>query len=262
MFSNKLNTVYYNVKIKNLPNNLEGLKVVQISDLHNSEYGDNQHILTEKIQNEKPDLIFITGDIIDREINKRKKGYKNVEDFLREIPKIAKTYFVTGNHEFEKEYYNKIIKEITKNNIIILEDNFEIIKIKNSEICITGLDDERRIRLYPEKKKIEEAIEEIETKNKFTGIKILLCHKPHLIKMFKKYNFDIIFSGHAHGGQVRIPKLINGLYAPGQGIFPKYAGGVYCINDKTTLVVTRGLAKVLPRVWNRPEIVVVTLNNL
>ena len=225
-------------------------------------------MLIEKIKKENPDLIVITGDIVDR----RKWGTKNMEKFLSEIKGTAPIYYVSGNHEVWSFKYDIVKKILRKYDVNILDDEVksirkrkeengkvgktESIKKDNSEIKIAGIIDtgfEDREEYVPE------ILKNLKKKVKADEFSILLSHRPEHIKDYSDAGFDLVFSGHAHGGQIRLP-FIGGIYAPHQGFMPKYTKGVINMK-KTKMVVSRGLGNsVLPiRILNRPEITVTVL---
>lgn len=228
------------------------VKIVMISDLHSEVVNK----LDEKIKKLNPDIIFLAGDIFD-EINSNDVS----EKFITDIKDIAPVYCVFGNHDYWSGEIFKIKSIFNKNNIIFIEDDFKEIDINGNKLKIAGVCD-------PEKKTFEDGtynqIESME--NAFKNLEsnsynILIAHRPEHIEEYKKYNFNLVVSGHAHGGQIRIPFLLNGLFAPDQGFFPKYAGGLYKHN-KLIHIVGRGITTKrpnIPRIFNPPEIVVINL---
>ena len=266
--TNDIVTSTYSVGNEKIPSEFDGYRIVQISDLHNKEFGKNQKRLIEKIKKENPDLIVITGDIVDR----RKWGTKNMEKFLSEVKGIAPIYYVSGNHEVWSFKYDIVKKILRKYDVNILDDEVksirkrkeengkvgktESIKKGSSEIKIAGIIDtgfEDREEYVPE------ILKNLKKKVKVDEFSILLSHRPEHIKDYSDAGFDLVFSGHAHGGQIRLP-FIGGIYAPHQGFMPKYTKGVINMK-KTKMVVSRGLGNsVLPiRILNRPEITVTVL---
>ena len=268
--TNDIVTSTYSVGNEKIPSEFDGYRIVQISDLHNKEFGKNQKRLIEKIKKENPDLIVITGDIVDR----RKWGTKNMEKFLSEVKGTAPIYYVSGNHEVWSFKYDIVKKILRKYDVNILDDEVksirkrkeengkvgktESIKKGSSEIKIAGIIDtgfEDREEYVPE------ILKNLKKKVKADEFSILLSHRPEHIKDYSDVGFDLVFSGHAHGGQIRLP-FIGGIYAPHQGFMPKYTKGVINMK-KTKMVVSRGLGNsVLPiRILNRPEITVTVLKS-
>jgi len=232
------------------------IKIVLISDLHSTIHGKDQCILINKVKDINPDLIVLSGDIFDDIV-----PMTGTLLLLAGISGIAPIFYVTGNHEYMSNSIKRIRKELASYGITILSDNYTIIKIKNTEIIIAGLDDPFKEKYetpyYNQKESMEIAFRELD---KIRLYKILIAHRPERIEDYKKYSFDLILSGHAHGGQIIIPYFINGLYAPNQGLFPKYAGGIYIHGNKTH-IISRGLSinPLLPRIFNPPELVVIII---
>jgi predicted MPP superfamily phosphohydrolase len=241
------------------------IKIVLITDLHSHIYGKNQKNIAKKIQKLNPDLILLGGDIIDD-----LKPVGGAMQFLDAVKGIADVYYVTGNHDMVMSRIVKNLKEtIRSHGVTVLEYSCAEVNINGNDIIIGGADDPGINRKYSnvenvnEKESIWEKNIEAAFKNlKHDGrYKILLSHRPEKTELYAKLPFDLILSGHAHGGQVRIPFILNGLFAPQQGFFPKYAGGLYEYGGKVH-IVSRGVAFssiTLPRVFNPPEIVAVTL---
>lgn len=222
----------------------EKINIVQISDLHGKSFGKNNDKLIEKIKNEKPDFILYTGDLT----NGRAKGktdYVGI-NLLSELNKIVPVYYINGNHEFDGgERVENLLIELSKNGVNVLQNRIEQIEINNSKVSILGLEEGLKQNTLPLLKNFE----------KENNLKIVLCHYPEFIKYYCKFDIDLMFSGHAHGGQFIFP-FIGGLYAPGQGIFPKYYRGIHKKNN-STLIVSRGLgpSRFPQRLFNRPEII-------
>ena len=243
----------------------ERIKIVLITDLHSHIYGKNQKNIANKIKKASPDLIVLSGDIVD-DI----EPVEGAEQFFEAIKDIADIYYVTGNHDKIFVRIGKNLKKILRiRGITALSNKYIETNINGNDIIIGGLDDpgiNRRRSSKEYAKKLENrwernanvAFKDLKDDGKY---KILLSHRPDKTDIYGKLPFDMILSGHAHGGQVRIPFILNGLYAPNQGLFPKYAGGLYKYKDKTH-IVSRGVAFniIFPRIFNPPEIVVITLS--
>jgi predicted MPP superfamily phosphohydrolase len=182
---------------------------------------------------------------------------------LEGITGISPIYYVTGNHEYRSKNIQAIREELTSHGVIILSDNYILTGINNNKIIIAGLEDPDRKKHempnYDQDDSMESAFRELDEMPLY---KILVAHRPEMIEKYKKYSFDLILSGHTHGGQVRIPHVLNGLYAPGQGIFPKYAGGIYT-HGNLTHIISRGLSinPRLPRIFNPPELVIIIIES-
>lgn len=246
------------IKSPKLPDAFDGYKIVHLSDLHNKGFGKGQKYLVKKIKDAQPDLIVFTGDLIDS----RHFDAEVSLQLIRQIVKIAPTYFVTGNHEWwsgKFEFLEKVMKE---NGIHVLRNTCDRIGKGKDGIYITGIDDPASTQgIYDERKaaesEIKQAVNEIKENDVFN---ILLAHRPEMFQVYNEYGFDLVLSGHAHGGQVRLP-FIGGLIAPNQGFFPQYTSGEYK-RGNCTMIVSRGLGNsIIPqRLFNHPEIVVLTLS--
>jgi predicted MPP superfamily phosphohydrolase len=210
------------------------------------------------IKNINPDLILLSGDIFDDVV-----PMTGTQLLLKGISGIAPVYYVTGNHDYLSYNIQTIREELRSYGVIILSDNYVIIEIRNNEIIIAGIEDPyKRIYETPDYNQndsMESAFRELD---EIPLYKILIAHRPEMIENYKKYSFDLVLSGHTHGGQVRIPLILNGLYAPGQGVFPKYAGGIYT-HGNLTHVISRGLSvnPRLPRIFNPPELVIIIIES-
>jgi predicted MPP superfamily phosphohydrolase len=253
-----IQTTQIKISSKKIPSYFDGFTIVQISDLHNAEFGDNQSRLLNAVKNASPDIIAITGDLIDS----RRTDVAKAMEFIDGAVKIAPVYYVTGNHESRTEEYAKLKEQMTKAGVVILEDEGTTIKCGKASIHLLGLND-------PDFTETDDAYESaaminaklkdmLSENNEYT---ILLSHRPELFDVYAANNIDLVLSGHAHGGQFRLP-FIGGLVAPNQGLFPKYSEGMY-EKDQTKMVVSRGLGNsIIPvRINNRPELVVITLYN-
>ena len=239
------------------------IKIALISDLHSTIHGKDQTILIEKIKNANPDLIVLLGDIFDDVA-----PMTGAKLLLAGISDLAPMYYVTGNHERWSRDTEIIRKELLSYGVIILSDAYAKIKINDDEIILAGIEDPAGIgksgkKLYKTPDYdldagMEKAFRELDEIQLY---KILLAHRPEKIETYKKYSFDLVLSGHTHGGQIRIPYILNGLYAPNQGFFPKYAGGCY-VHGNLTHIIGRGLSikPWLPRICNPPELVIININ--
>ena len=252
-------------KLKVKSNVNKRVRIAQISDLHSKEFGKNNNTLYEVIMDEKPDIIVATGDLIDSNM----KRIDEIIEFCNRLNKKAPVYYILGNNEIRCSRLNEIIEKLKEKNINVLENEIETIKIKDNIINILGLAEKRvdkgemfysKINSRYEVDNVDSLFRKLE---KAIGIKIVLSHYPENYEYvgqysYSKYNFDIMFSGHAHGGQFILPG-IGGIFAPGQGLFPKYYKGIY--GEKSKLVVSRGLGNSgFPlRLFNRPDVVVLDI---
>jgi predicted MPP superfamily phosphohydrolase len=258
--NNSIVTTSYNFSSDKVPQNFNGYKIVQLSDLHSKSFENNHSELVKKVKKVKPDLIVFTGDLIDSDRYNEKTSLTLMEKLVQ----IAPVYYVTGNHEWWSGKFNSLEDKLKDTGVHVMRNTVEEITIGNDGIQIIGIDDPAKVN----ESYVERAIAEEDIKNAIKGLeegvnfKILLSHRPELFSLYTQYEFDVVFSGHAHGGQVRIP-FVGGLVAPNQGLFPEYSSGMHAV-DKTTMIVNRGLGNsIIPlRVFNRPEIVVVALKRV
>ena len=248
--NNIIEKTYIEYSSGRLPQAFNGYKIVHISDLHNKSFGKNQEKLLKKIEEISPDIIAITGDLIDR----RKYNLEVALSFVKGAVDIAPVYYVSGNHEAWSGKYEEIKDELISLNVQVLDDEKISIHRKDEFIDIIGLKDPD----FHTSNDLEDQLMNLSEENNF---QILLSHRPELINLYSKEKIDLIFSGHAHGGQFRLP-FIGGIIAPDQGLFPEYTSGLY-VKDKSTLIVSRGLGNsIIPlRLFNQPEIIVLTIKN-
>ncbi|MDV3427636.1 MAG: DUF1294 domain-containing protein [Bacillota bacterium] len=247
----------FSIESRNIPTEFNGYKIVQISDLHNKVFFENNNRLVNIIKNEKPDAIFFTGDIADR----RNYSEDNIMLLMEKIKTYAPVYFVTGNNEILSGKFSSLEKKLKACGVIVLRNISVLVKRGSSEIYISGIDDPviNKSEYEENYKDTSFAKEEIEKIKKDGSYNILLSHRPELFKLYADEKIDLIFTGHAHGGQVILP-FLGGVIAPNQGFFPEYYKGVYR-NEDTSMVVSRGLGNSLApvRLFNLPEIVIVNL---
>ena len=236
---------YANEKV---PYEFNGFKIVQVSDLQNKMFYKNQSSLINKVKNANGDIIVITGDLIDS----NRTNIQNAYVFIDEAVKIAPVYYVSGNHEKHSGKYDELIEGLSERGVHILENTYEYIEQNDSKIAIMGIKDIRKNYNF------DSILEDMCNENS-DYFKILLSHRPEIYEIYDEKGVDLSFTGHAHGGQIRLP-FTDGLFAPNQGILPKYTSGIRYF-DNSAMVISRGLGNsVFPfRVFNRPEITVTTL---
>lgn len=238
-----------------IPKEFDGYRIAHIADLHNAEFGKEQSKLLLKLHEANPDLIVITGDLIDS----KTPNVTVAMDFVKAAVKIAPVYYVTGNHEAWTHKYSELKKELIKSKVKILDDDKEELRKGNSAILLLGLKDPAFYHLDPVEEGAMLSSKLMELKKDAQDFSLLLSHRPEHFESYVESGIDLVLSGHAHGGQFRIP-FIGGVIAPNQGFFPKYTAGLY--QDKNTaMVVSRGLGNsIIPvRINNPPEIVMVIL---
>lgn len=224
-------------------------KYVLITDLHSTVYGEEQGGLVKKILAEKPEAVFLVGDIADD-----KRGFDGTALLLEQLKSAEPDlplYYVTGNHERWVEWTEDVNLFFEQYGAVILSDEQADL---GDGIRLSGVADPL---FYEDTLTYMNALSQFETDGE--AFDILLAHRPEFARTYQQAGFELTLSGHAHGGQVRIPVLLNGLYAPNQGWLPKYAGGIYDL-DGGHMIVSRGLMiDDLPRIFNPPEIAVVEI---
>ncbi|KGR75687.1 metallophosphoesterase [Ureibacillus manganicus] len=232
-----------------VPENFDGFRITQISDLHDALFGENQEHLVEKVRETYPDVIFLTGDVIDSNRYDLEQSLTAVREFV----KIADVYYVIGNHEVASNKIDEIYDAMKQLGVKILPNVSTTINQNGESIELIGIEDP--LNGHETQWMLDLARE----KTNGSTLQILLAHRPEFFKTYVRNDMDMVFSGHAHGGQVRIP-FVGGLVAPGQGFLPTYTAGAYKEAD-TTMFVSRGLGNsTVPfRILNLPEIVVVEL---
>ena len=238
----------YTMESEKLAKEFDGYKIVQISDFHNASFGVKNKRLLKKIRNEKPDMLVITGDFVDS----NRVNISVAVDFVEEAVKICPVYYVTGNHErsLPETQRKELFEKLEQAGVVLLLDKTEEIRRGDASFTLIGLDDSS---IYDNTLlKLTEEIEEEQ-------FRLVLAHEPQAIRHYALGGADLVFCGHAHGGQFRIP-FIGPVYAPGQGFFPKLTNGEHESGD-TKMIISRGLGNsVIPvRLFNNPEIVVVIL---
>lgn len=237
----------YTYESEKLGADLDGYRIVQISDLHNAEFGKENKKLLETIRSCSPDIIVITGDLVD-------SNHTNVERavaFVKEAVKIAPVYYVTGNHEYwlDPSENEQMMQGILAAGAYDLDDEAVCIEKGDSSFMLIGLDDQHLS---------DETLKNLlqEQKNELS---IVLAHEPQYLQNYANAGADLVLTGHAHGGQIRLP-FVGGIVAPDQGFLPEYTSGKYNRAD-TEMIVSRGLGNsIIPvRLFNYPEVVCVEL---
>ncbi len=251
----------YKIVSEKIPENFNGYTIVQISDLHNEEFGKDNVRLIEKIKATNPDIIVITGDLIDS----YNTDIPKAEVFVTEVVKIAPTYYTTGNHEYRLYDDYLVFEETMKSlGVHVLHNEGDVVEIDGEVIQLLGLDANmnQNGRYYVpnnENVQVYEILNQLNDENIYS---VLLSHRPELFDIYVNENIDLTLTGHTHGGQVRIP-FLGGVIAPNQnGLFPKYDSGLF-EEDGSTMIISRGLGNSsFPiRIFNQPEIVVVKMYN-
>lgn len=244
---------YYSQEV---PAEFDGFTIAQISDLHNKNFGYFQDKLISELDAIDPDIIVITGDIIDR----RNYDLEVALDLVKGATKIAPVYYVTGNHEAWSDQFDIIKTWLIEKGAIFMDDRDLELKRGDASIKLCGVSDPDFLTTnYEQGNDVTQITKQLATWKEDDGFNILLSHRPELFDLYADNNIDLVFAGHTHGGQIRLP-FVGGIVAPDQGFMPKYISGKY-EQDGTTMYVSRGLGNsLIPiRINNRPEIVVVRL---
>ena len=252
--NNKLKTVNYSIESDKIDS---PVRIALITDLHSCRYGDNESELISALDAEHPDIVMLGGDIFDDQLSN-----DNTEEFLRGISGRYPIYYVTGNHEFwgGVDRYSDEMDIIDELDITRLQGQIDTIDINGNTITVAGVDDYDS-HLVDSDLILERQFLDCYLSLDADSYNIILSHRPEYFDTYEAQDYDLALCGHAHGGQWRIPGILNGLYAPNQGLFPKYAGGLYS-EDTTTMIVSRGLARestMIPRLYNPPELVIIDI---
>lgn len=242
----------YEVKSQKLPESFDGFKIVQLSDLHGAEFGEDGMELVDKVGSLEPDMIALTGDFVTDE-----GDLAAVEKLAARLVKLCPVYFVSGNHEFGSGLAVKVRNILERAGVKYLSNEYLTINRGDDEILLGGVEDPLAYAdmLSPDElaQKMNDAAPD--------AFKILLGHRNYWMTEYPELPVDLIFCGHAHGGLIRIPG-VGGLIGTDRRLFPDFDAGEYN-NGRYTLIVSRGLGNSvpIPRVFNRPEIVCVELSS-
>lgn len=221
------------------------VRVAVLADFHNSAYGAD---LTDALAAAEPDIVVIPGDLDDSGVSN-----ENARALLAAVGRAYPCYYVTGNHEFWTGRADGIADMVRASGVTVLRGESALVTAGGQTLRIAGVDDPDGLSSAAWRAQLAACAPEDDI---FT---ILLSHRPELAALYRDAGFDLALAGHVHGGQVRVPLLLNGLFAPNQGWFPKFAGGRYDLGG-TTVIVSRGLENWgLPRVFNPPELVIVDI---
>ncbi len=230
----------HTIRSSKLPAAFDGFRIAQISDLHNTDIPKLLPLLADS----RPDIIVITGDLIDS----RRTDIDFALDFASQAMEIAPCYYVTGNHEARRSDFPRLLSGLQELGVVCLRNETVSIEKGGQSILLTGADDPNFQHGY---------LTDLQANPEF--FHILLAHRPNLFDIYTSQGFDLVFSGHAHGGQIRIP-FLGGVFTPNQGFFPKYDAGLFT-QGSTQMLVSRGIGNsAFPiRINNRPEILIAEL---
>lgn len=228
------------------------VRLAVVTDFHSS---DNADDVVAMVTSCAPDAVLMVGDMFDDDTQNRPT--ERTLSLMRQLSAQYPCYYVSGNHEAWTGEMDALYQQTEEAGVTLLRMSSGVLTVRGQRIALCGIPDpyEMVFSGAPDtEEQLRQALEDVDSAD-FT---VLLAHRPELLAKYAQFPLDLVVSGHAHGGQVRIPGVLNGLYAPNQGWFPKLAGGAYT-QDGTTLIVSRGLAvrTRLPRIFNRPEVVLV-----
>lgn len=228
------------------------VRLAVVTDFHSS---DNAEEVAAMVASCAPDAVLMVGDLFDDDTANRPT--ERTLSLMRQLSAQYPCYYVSGNHEAWTGEMDALYQQTEEAGVTVLRMSSGVLTVRGQRIALCGIPDpyEMVFSGAPDtEEQLRQALEDVDSAD-FT---VLLAHRPELLAKYAQFPLDLVVSGHAHGGQVRIPGVLNGLYAPNQGWFPKLAGGAYT-QDGTTLIVSRGLAvrTRLPRIFNRPEVVLV-----
>lgn len=254
----RLQTTHYTVQSDAIT---APLRIAILTDLHACQYGENQQQLLDAVYAEHPDLVLFGGDIFDEGMS-----IAPAQTVLSALGNAYPCYYVTGNHEYKFTLpengatASDLIQLVRDCNVTVLDNTTATLTVQGQSLLLCGIHDP-----HAPAQNTHAALQYVAQSIQPDQYTVLLTHRPELIDDYLAYDFDLMVAGHAHGGQWRIPYLLDGLLAPNQGFFPQYAGGQYDFEGESgtqTLVVSRGLSREstrIPRIYNRPELVVVTV---
>lgn len=251
-----LTVTEYTVTSGKLPLTFSGFRIAQVSDLHNAQFGTDNQALLSALRQTDPDIILFTGDLVDS----RSTDIDAAVLFAAQAASIAPCYYAPGNHEARLSEYSKIIKQLEKHGVTVLENRLSLIERDGDYISLLGICDPSFYEdyLFGDAAAVTQALL-LDIPRDHSLFTVLLAHRPECFAEYVSGGIDLVFSGHAHGGQFRLP-FVGGLFAPNQGFFPKYDAGLFA-EENTTMIVSRGIGNsIFPfRFNNRPEIVVAEL---
>lgn len=228
------------------------VRLAVVTDFHSS---DNADDVVAMVASCAPDAVLIVGDMFDDDTQNRPT--ERTLSLMRQLSAQYPCYYVSGNHEAWTGEMDALYQQTEEAGVTVLRMSSGVLTVRGQRIALCGIPDPYEM-VYSGAPDTEEQIRQAMENVDSADFTVLLAHRPELLAKYAQFPLDLVVSGHAHGGQVRIPGVLNGLYAPNQGWFPKLAGGAYT-QDGTTLIVSRGLAvrTRLPRIFNRPEVVLV-----
>ncbi|MBR5491079.1 MAG: metallophosphoesterase [Oscillospiraceae bacterium] len=243
----------YTVSSENLPQSFDGFTVAQLSDIHGRMFGKNGQRLIEKIENERPDIIVISGDLADENT----ENFDEMEAFLSALVEIAPTYYVSGNHEWWARCLDELEEIFEDSGVKYLKNEYVFIERSGEKIALLGAEDPNGPATMIKPPELVEMLEE----NEGESFRMLIGHRNDWREKYPRLDVDVIFSGHAHGGIVRLP-FLGGVLGTNMNLFPDDVDGAL-ESGRYTLIVSRGLGNSvpIPRFLNNPELVIVKMES-
>lgn len=254
--NNQIDTTAVTVQSDKLPAAFNDYKILQIADLHGKSFGSRQKVLLKKVNKLQPDVILMTGDLIDS----RRNGEEEALQLMKQLTPDYPVYFVTGNHEVRLNL--TILPKLERLGVTVLRNTSVPLERDGQFIELLGIDDPTTTRWsdgLQEPDGIRQSLDQAQSTADTRAFQLLMAHRPEYLPLYAERKVDLVLSGHAHGGQIRLP-FTDGMYAPGQGFFPELTAGQHTM-ENTRLIISRGLGNSLfPfRIFNHPELIVVTL---
>ena len=243
----------YTVSSDNLPRSFDGFTVAQLSDIHGHMFGKNGHRLVEKLEAASPDIIVISGDLADEDT----EDFGEMEAFLSALVEIAPTYYVSGNHEFWADCLGELEEIFENSGVSYLKNEYVFIERSGDKIALLGVEDPNGPKGMIKPTELVEQLEQKEGES----FRLLLGHRNDWREKYPDLDVDVIFSGHAHGGIVRLP-FVGGVLGTNMNLFPEDVDGAL-ESGRYTLIVSRGLGNSvpIPRFLNNPELVIVKMKS-
>lgn len=221
-----------------------GIRLAVLSDTHGSDFGANHHRLISLVSKEKPDLILLPGDIYD-DI----RDFQHTDNLISQLPAIAPTLYSSGNHDQRSPEFDTVQGRVEELGIVYLDGQTIDMEVLGQTITLSGITDVEKSR--------REFYQQLKNLPLVNNFHVVLSHQPQYPKEYAATGADLVISGHAHGGQWQV--FGQGVFAPGQGLRPRYTRGAYSLGQ-TTLVVSPGLMRnYLPRFFNPPTLVVIEI---
>ena len=253
----RLVTTEFELRYANLPSSFDGFRIALIADIHGAEHGENNERLIRRIRDAEPDIIAIAGDLIDDHQRRipLERQFEIAETLTTALLEIAPVYFVTGNHEWDIGNTLEFLGMLRDWGVVVLRNNYILLERGGQSIILVGIDDPHGPADMPSPNEVIGRIAETND----ADFMIVMYHRNYKLPMFSQLGVDLLLSGHAHGGLVRLP-FTDGLIGPRREFFPTHTSGLYTMGT-TNMIVTRGLGNHYgwTRFLNNPEVVVIEL---